>query len=255
MEEQIIEQSGVEEVSAAEGQAESAEVVSDQAAQSSPDTTEAQQNNFEKAFAKRLTAEREKWQQEVSDKYKHYDHYERAAKYLQKQNNIEDVLTLAQQIELAELQEQAEKQNVPVEVLQRIQTLEAEAAEGRQLKQQQQNLEFYRGFQQQLNEFVQGKDVGAKELEDYMLKEEVKSMDVAYRALRAEKLEQELSSIRQKTEAETIKKIQQNAVTSPGSVSQGAENQSINFATLSKEKQREVIERVKRGELRSLNDI
>lgn len=254
--EEIIEQSGVESVPAAEGQTEvQTEVAPDTS--STPDgTTEPQgQNNFEKAFAKRLSAEREKWQQEVGDKYKHYDAYERAAKYLQKQNGIDDPLTLKEQIEMAELQEQAEKQNVPVDVLQRLNQLEQRDAKLKEYERQQELQQFYQQHRTQLDAFAKERGIEAQTLEDYMIENNVNNMQIAYKAMRADQLEQELSSVAKKTEADTIKKIQQNAATTPGSVSQGGDNAPINFAALPKDRQREIIAKVQRGEIRSLNDI
>lgn len=62
-----------------------------------------------------------------------------------------------------------------------------------------------------------------------------------------------LTSISKQTEAETIRKIQGNAATTPGALgAEGAEHKT-GFASLSKEDQRRMIEEVKAGRRTSLN--
>lgn len=67
--------------------------------------------------------------------------------------------------------------------------------------------------------------------------------------LKIKQLSSESQKTKQKVEAETIKKIQQNAKASTGPLGQEAEHKT-GFTSLSKEEQRAFIEKVKRGEIR-----
>lgn len=65
--------------------------------------------------------------------------------------------------------------------------------------------------------------------------------------------EEKIANIARQTEAETIKKIQENGATSPGALgSEGAEHKK-GFANMSKAEQRRMIEEVKRGDRRSFD--
>jgi hypothetical protein len=163
------------------------------------------QNNFEKAFAKRLAAERDKWDKDTSEKYKDYEALKKTTSYFQQRHGYTDLMAMNADIELAELQARAEKENVPAEVLKRIDQLESEAAEGKQLKQQQQEIERVNTYFSSLNEFVKDKGVDAQALNQFMIDNELqynpnamdKSFTVALNAFKADEY---------KTKLETAKK-------------------------------------------------
>ena len=159
-----------------------------------------------KSFAKRLEErtqaklqeERQKWEQEKAEEFKDYEQAKKAADYLRQRGGFEDFMSLNEAIELEMLQEQAQKESVPVEVLQRINALEQKAARADELEQQQEQREIYSQFKNALGDFVKDKEgVTADALEDYMLEHQVASFDVAYKALRAEQLEQQLATAKQ----------------------------------------------------------
>jgi hypothetical protein len=60
-----------------------------------------------------------------------------------------------------------------------------------------------------------------------------------------------MSQLQRQTEANTIRGLQQNSVSSPGALGQGDVSHEVGFAGLSKEQQRKMIDEVIRGERRS----
>lgn len=205
-------ETGVESAPAAEVQTETPNA-SETGAETEVAAEPEKQNNFEKAFAKRLKEAQAKWEAEQAEKYKHYEDYRKAAEYLQKTSGINDIMTLKERIELEELQEQAEQQSVPVEVLKRIQELEAKAAKAEQLEKAQQEEQRVSAYWSSINEFVKDKGIEAEKLNQFMIdnglsydpNEPAKSFNVAYKAMRADELEQKLAT----AEKEGMKKLLQ----------------------------------------------
>ena len=186
------EPSGVEVAPAAEVQSEVASA--DQPGVETQAAAEPEkQNNFEKAFAKRLSAEREKWEQEVNQKYQGHEDYKFVADYLQQANGL-DLMTLKERIELERLQARAEEQNVPPEVLKRIDELEAKASKAEMYEQHQQQLQHYQEFRSNLEKFASEKGANADELHAFMYEKGIANMEVAYKAMRADELEQKLQT-------------------------------------------------------------
>jgi hypothetical protein len=160
------------------------------------------QNNFEKAFAKRLAAEREKWEKDTADKYKDYDVLQKATAHLQKTSGISDLMTLKEQLELADLQERAERQNLDPETLQRIEQLEAKASRADEYEQKQQEEQVQASYFSALNDFVKDKGIESDKLNQFMIENEMtynpndmaKSFNIAYKAMKADELEQKLAT-------------------------------------------------------------
>lgn len=160
------------------------------------------QNNFEKAFAKRLAAEREKWQSEVSEKYKDYDVLQKATAHLQKTSGISDLMTLNEQLELADLQERAETQNLDIDTLKRIEQLEQKAAKGEELEAKIQQQQQWQEFETSLKTFADGKEIDGKtvdhkELWNYMYENQIQNPEIAFKAMKADVLESKLSTARE----------------------------------------------------------
>jgi hypothetical protein len=156
------------------------------------------QNNFEKAFAKRLAAEREKWQNEVSEKYKDYDTHKELSDYFQKINGM-DAMTLKERVEMERLQERAEKENVSPEVLKRLDELEAKAAKADEYEKQQQQNQTLQEFENGLKEFakdkqLEGKPVDHMELWKYMHENGISKPEAAFKAMKADLLEKQLET-------------------------------------------------------------
>lgn len=178
-----------------------------------------------------LAEERSKWEKETSEKYKDYDTYRKATEYLQKTSGIEDVMTLKEQIELQELNERAEQQNVPPDVLKRIDELEQKAARGEELEQKQQAEAINNLFWKAAEQFVEGKDVSKEDLNKYMIENDIfvdptnaelaqKKFDMAYKAMQYDVMTKKLES----AEKDGMKKLisSKNSIsTIPGSNSQG----------------------------------
>lgn len=191
-------ETGVESASAAEVQTETPEVTESQTGVETQAAAEPEkQNNFEKAFAKRLAAEREKWQSETSEKYKDYDTLKDVADYFREVNEAPDMMTLKERIEMERLQQRAERENVPPEVLQRIDMLEAKAAKADEFEQQQAQERTMQEFENGLKEFVKDKQLGEKpvdhlELWKYMHENGIAKPEVAFKAMKADQLETKL---------------------------------------------------------------
>ncbi|AHV96151.1 hypothetical protein [Paenibacillus sabinae] len=160
------------------------------------------QNNFEKAFAKRLAAEREKWQKETAEKYGDYDTHKELSQYFQQINNT-DAITLKERIEMERLQERAEKENTTPEMLKRLDELEAKAAKADELEQQHQQEQINRMFWSAAEKFVDGKGISKEDLNQYMIDNEIfvdmtnpeaaeKKFNMAYKAMKADELQQQL---------------------------------------------------------------
>lgn len=195
---------GVESASAAGMQSDSGSIESPSqseptgvnGAQSASDAA-AGQNNFEKAFAKRLAAKQAEWEKERGEyqtQLKDVGAYRKATEYLQRSAGINDLTALQEQIELLELQERAQRENVPVEVLKRIDELEKGNKELGTWKEQREKQEQYQTFQQNLQSFAAEKGTDAKELHKFMYENRISNFDVAHRAMRAEELEAELTA-------------------------------------------------------------
>lgn len=194
-EEVPVENTGVEEVPAAEEQATEATQTEDKTAV---------------AFAKKWAAKEKEWQEQkeaeiqaLKDQYKDHETYRKAAEYLQKTSGINDMLTLKEQIELEELQERAEQENVPPSVLKRIDELEAKAKEADELKAQMEQAKQAEQFETTLKTFCEGKELDGKpldhqELWKYMAENEVVNPDIAYKAMKADLLEAQVAEAKKK---------------------------------------------------------
>jgi hypothetical protein len=171
------------------------------------------QNNFEKAFAKRLADAQAKWEADYAKKYEGFDDYKKAAEYLQKTSGIGDMLTLREQIELAELQERAEQANVPPEVLKRIDQLEAKAAKADEMEANAKQQQEWQTFETSLKEFcadksIDGKSVDHMELWKYMHDNGVTKPEIAFKAMKADALEAKLETAKTDAVNEYLKSKQ-----------------------------------------------
>lgn len=209
MEDQVIEETGVEDVSAAEAQ-EVQEIPEDSADESGANEEVAaepeKQNNFEKAFAKRLAEKEAQWKaekeseiQKLREEYKDYDVSRKAMEYLMKQNGINDSMSLKEQLELVDLNERAESENVSPEVLKRIDELEAKAAKAEEYEKQQAEQKQVSEFESSLKEFakdkqIDGKPVDHMELWQYMSENQIAKPEAALKAMKADILEAKLET-------------------------------------------------------------
>lgn len=191
--------SGVEVVPAAEehevNQVESSESGADTEVVAEPE----KQNNYEKAFAKRLAAKEAEMEAKYTEKYKDYEVLQKATAHLQRTSGISDLMTLNEQLELADLTERAENQNLDVETLHRIEQLEQKAAKGDALEAQLQEQEQWKEFEGTLKTFCEGKEIDGKavdhkELWNYMFENQVQSHEIAFKAMKSDLLETKLAT-------------------------------------------------------------
>lgn len=205
---------------------------SDSSAQSGVDTSaDAGQVKDEKDFAKAMRAKeahlRKQIESEYAEKYKDYDTHKELSSYFQQINGL-DAMTLKERIEMERLQERAEKENVPPEVLKRLDELEAKAAKVDEFEQQQQQQQWQQTYFTGLNEFVKDRGVEADKLNQFMIDNEFtvnpedmnKSFELAYKAMKYDDV------VKQSEEAEKngMKKLLQakgSIPTVPGSSAQG----------------------------------
>lgn len=168
------------------------------------ETAAAEPNNFEKAFAKRLSAKQAEWEAQKAeelkgyqDQLKDFDAYKRAATYLQKSADVPDILSLNEQIELLELQERAEQENVPVGVLKRITELEAKELELNEWKKTQEEQSTYASFRQELEKFATENAANADELHQFMFDNQIVKPDIALKAMQATELATRLATAKE----------------------------------------------------------
>lgn len=176
------------------------------------DTTSAPSDDVVKqeSFAKRLkeqteralAEERSKWEQENADRYKDFDVYKKAAEFMQKQNGIQDVMTLKEQLEMADLQERADRSGLDPEMQRRFDELEAKANRLDEIEQERQAAEQQRQEQEQLqqyektywdglNQFAKDRGVESNALNQFMVENNffvnpenlVKSFEIAHKAM------------------------------------------------------------------------
>lgn len=195
------EESGVESVPAAEEQVPPPQTGEENAA--------AEPGKEDVAFSKRLSAAQAKWEadknaeiQRIRDEYKDHDTYKKAAEYLQKTSGFSDMLTLKEEIELQELQERADKENVPASVLKRIDELEAKAAKADELEAKVNQEKAATEFEQSLKDFVadkqiDGKQVSHTELWSYMHENGITKPEAALKAMKADILEAKLATAKE----------------------------------------------------------
>lgn len=193
-----IEETGVEEVPAAGEQVDTSDLPEPtETGANDSDAADPKPNNFEKAFAKRLSAEREKWETErskESERFKDYDKYEKATQYLMKQGGFSDVQALNDALEQQILMERAEKMGITPEIAQRLEQLEQRAQLADELEQKTQQDQQYAEFRKDLETFSTEKGVNADELHKYMFDNQIGNKEVAFKAMRADQLEQQLQN-------------------------------------------------------------
>lgn len=162
------------------------------------------------SFAKRLSEEKSKWEKETTEKYKDYDTHKQLSEYLSELNGGVDILSLKERIELEKLEARAEQENVPPEVLKRIDELEAKAAKGDKLEQDQQENQRVLTYFSTMEKFLEGKGVKSDELNQFMVDNNLsynpeameKSFDIAYKAMKADEFEKKANE----KETDTIKR-------------------------------------------------
>lgn len=195
-------ESGVEVVPAAEEQAIEQVDTSEQGETVEVAAEPEKSNNIEKAFAKRLAAKEAEMEAKYAEKYKDYEVLQKATAHLQRTTGIGDLMTLKEELELAELTERAETQNLDVDTLKRIEQLEQKAAKGDALEAQLQEQEQWKEFEGTLKTFCEGKEIDGKavdhkDLWNYMFENQVQSHEIAYKAMKADLLETKLATVRE----------------------------------------------------------
>lgn len=166
----------------------------------------------ESSFAKRLRehsdkavrAEREKWEQETSEKYKDYETHKELSNYLQQVNGL-DAMTLKERIEYEKLQEKAEANNISPEMQKRLESLEAKASKADELEYKQQEDHRVQSYFGGLNEFVKDKGIEADQLNQFMIENGLqydpsnmeKSFNIAHKAMKADDLEKKLATAKE----------------------------------------------------------
>lgn len=198
--------SGVEVVPAAGEQSQGTDDIT---TQTGDQGAAAEQGKGDVAFAKRLSAAQEKWNadkeaeiQAIRDQYKDHDTYKQATEYLQRTSGINDILTLKEEIELSNLQERADKEQVPPAVLKRIDELEAKAAKADEFEATAAQEKAAAEFEQSLKTFVADKEIDGKavdhtELWKYMHENEISKPEIALKAMKADVLEAKLATAKE----------------------------------------------------------
>ncbi|OUB70094.1 MFS transporter [Bacillus thuringiensis serovar zhaodongensis] len=176
------------------------------------------------AFAKRLQErtqaalmeERQRWEQEVSERYGNYDKYDRAINFFQQQAGYNDLDSMMQAIEQQDLLQRAEKFGVTPEIQQKLESLEAKAQRAEELEYQREQHQLSQRFTQALGQFAQEKGADAAALEQFMVEQNVPNFEVAYNAMRAQQLEEQLTSAKETAIQEYLQSKKAPKVEGPG---------------------------------------
>lgn len=150
------------------------------------------QNNYEKAFAKRMAAERAQWEAErtkLTEQYQGHDHYKKAADYLQRTSGINSMDELLAKIEEQELTARAEERGVPLEFQKEYEEMKGIKSEWQQMKEAQQQQQQYQSFRSELDKFASEKGVEPDKLYDYMAENQIGNKEAALKALKFEEAE------------------------------------------------------------------
>lgn len=187
--------------------------------QEEPETKEddvTKQESFAKRLQeqteKKLAEARQKWEQEQAERLKEYEVYKRATEYLKKHSGIDDLQKLAEEIELAELQERAATQEIPVEVQKRLDELEAKAKQAEEYERERQKQEQVNIFKENLTNFVKDKGVEVEALWTFMADNNLpydpddpeKYFTIAYKAMKADELEAKLENAKKEAVKEYL---------------------------------------------------
>jgi hypothetical protein len=197
------ETTGVEVETAAESQEQepsSPEVIADdlnEPASPSGDESPVEPSVDPKAFAARLNQERQKWEQEQSEKFGGFDHYKKVTDFVLERGGYESIEALNDAIEQQRLEELAEENNATPEMMRRLEELEAKAQKAEEYEKQQEQVQTYRQFRTALESFSNEKQINPDELESFMVENDVANFNVAYNAFRTEQLEQQLTSAKE----------------------------------------------------------
>lgn len=220
-------------------------------AQETPNETP-ETKDSESSFAKRLRehsekevkAAREAWEKETGDKYKDYDVLKTTAEFFREKHGYQDLLSMKEEIELVQLQERAEKEQVPPEVLKRIDQLEAKAAKGEEIEKQYQQEQVTRQYFDTLGDFVKDKGVTTEELNQFMIDNEMqynpnnmqKSFEFALKAYKADEAMAKLETAKKDAIDEYLgSKRAPKAEGSPGSAGfQTADTSKMSWKELNK---------------------
>ncbi|WP_054958700.1 hypothetical protein [Paenibacillus dakarensis] len=260
MEDQVqMENTGVEEVPAAEVQETETQVEtqsSEQVDNSGVEQSEVAAQNDEKGFAKALKAREEQiraqLEQEYGTKAKEADRYQqmldRTAKYYGFDNH-DDYMTALEQAEQDRLiQQEAEKMGVPEDVIrEHMQPMKQKLTEYEQKLQQIEEQEQLRKIEaeiQTLSSRYPDFDQYKKQVFD-LAGNRGYSLEDAYKIAT---YEDRMNSAAQQARQETIRNIQQNAETATGALGADAPDQAAGYAGMSAAERKAFRERVKSGQ-------
>lgn len=158
------------------------------------DQSKAFARRLEERTQKALAEERQKWEQEVNQKYGNYDQYQQTLDYVMKSSGYNSFDEFQQALQEAQLQERAEQHGVSPEYQQRLEELEQKAQRADELEQQREQEQVMQQFHSALNDFAKEKGVEPTELESFMVENNIPNFEMAYRALRYEQMENDLKN-------------------------------------------------------------
>lgn len=150
---------------------------------------------------------RQKLEQEYAEKYKDYDTHKELSEYMQELNGA-DAMTLKETIEMEKLQKRAEQNEISPEMQKRLEVLEAKAARGDELEEQQAKEHTNKLFWDAAGKFVEGKGVSKEDLNKYMIDNEIyvdptnpelaeRKFTMAYNAMRTAEVEGQLATAKE----------------------------------------------------------
>lgn len=162
-----------------------------------PGTEQQPEITPEQDFESRIAEERQRWEQETSERYGNYDNFNRMAQFFMQQSGYNNIDSMMQAIEQQELLQRAEQAGITPEIQQRLEGLEQRAQRAEELERQQEQQQLAQRFRGTLESFSQEKGADADALEQFMLENQVPNFEVAYNAMRAQQLEADMANAKE----------------------------------------------------------
>lgn len=204
-----------------------------------------QNEGFEKAFAARLAHEREKIAQEYEQQYTPYKSVlEKAAS--QYNMTVDQYLNALQEQEQEAERQRYIEQGVNPDLVNQLIEKNPIYQKAQSIVQERENEARFNQEAQEL--FGAFPDLKAEDVprEVFDLRNQTgMPLIMAYKATMFDK-------VKQSTEQETIKKLQNNATTSPGALGQEGTSHNTNIKSMSSKDFASLVEKVKRGEIQNL---
>lgn len=219
--------------------------------------TTPEKDNYGPIITAEVARREEKLQKKYEEQYgQHSKNLDRVAKHYGYDSPDEFLQAMDEFDKEQQLQEEAARLSVPVEALKKLrEEIDPVKSELETLKLERAQLQLEK---KKVEIAAQMAELTAKYPDFNNYNEQIYTLVTQSRydlehAYMVASFQDKIENTRKQAEAETIRNLQNNAATSPGSLSEGDSEHKSGFANLSREDQRRMIEEVKQGKRTSLN--